>query len=466
MRTPLGVGITTHDRPSTLAVTLQHIRQFTAPYAKIVVVDDASQARERQATFRFDRNVGIARAKNKCLELLDDCEDIFLFDDDCYPIAEQWWQPYLDSPEPHLCYTFLDLAGPRKMHDVHEVYRDDRHVAFTASRGCMYYLNHRVLDVVGGYDPAYGLWGYEHGAYSNRIHSAGLTSWRFADVVDSSKLFHSMDEYEEVPTGRSVPLNVRQRLVKSNVVRYRDDWDSDRYIDYREQHDLVLTCYFTSQIDPQRGKRAPADPGLLDPLLHSLRGHHVVVLHDGLHVQDSGLVHWEYVAPSTLNAYEQRNLAYYNYLRAHPEVRNVWVVDGTDVVMLRDPFPHMQPGKLYIGSETTILGCDWTVKHSRSADMVALLAEFGSQTLLNCGLIGGERELLMRFFHRVYSKLTDNLRARALGIERNLTGLGDMGAVNLVAWREFADRLVYGPQINTIFKAFERNNTVAWWRHK
>lgn len=73
-----------------------------------------------EATYRFEENVGIARHKNKCLELLADagCEHLFLFDDDAYPLVEDWWRPYVDSPEPHLMRIFLDLAGPRKMRDI------------------------------------------------------------------------------------------------------------------------------------------------------------------------------------------------------------------------------------------------------------------------------------------------------------------------------------------------------------
>jgi hypothetical protein len=35
----------------------------------------------------------------------------FLWDDDAWPIADNWHLPYIESPEPHLAYQFLDLAG-------------------------------------------------------------------------------------------------------------------------------------------------------------------------------------------------------------------------------------------------------------------------------------------------------------------------------------------------------------------
>src|SRR5690606_10124331 len=81
----IGVGITTHNRPEIFAKTLAEMRKHLPPGAKLVVVDDASKEPVAEADYRFEENAGIARAKNKCLELLDGCEHIFLFDDDCYP---------------------------------------------------------------------------------------------------------------------------------------------------------------------------------------------------------------------------------------------------------------------------------------------------------------------------------------------------------------------------------------------
>src|SRR5690349_8979887 len=102
----VGIGITAHNRPQVFGHTLKMVRRFAPAGSEIVVVDDASDTPEPAAIFRFDRNAGIARAKNKCLELLDaaGCDQLFLFDDDTYPIAKGWELPYIESPEPHLMY--------------------------------------------------------------------------------------------------------------------------------------------------------------------------------------------------------------------------------------------------------------------------------------------------------------------------------------------------------------------------
>src|SRR5690606_11244947 len=78
----IGIGITTRNRPEALKTTLENVRKHFPPGARLVVVDDASEKPVPEADFRFPRNVGIARAKNKCLKMLQDCEHLFLLDDD------------------------------------------------------------------------------------------------------------------------------------------------------------------------------------------------------------------------------------------------------------------------------------------------------------------------------------------------------------------------------------------------
>lgn len=456
----IGIGITTHDRPDVFAETYRRIVELS-PGARIVVVDDASRAPVAGATYRFAEQAGIARAKNKCLELLADCAHIFLFDDDAYPLREGWWRPYVESPEPHLMRIFADFATGRKLlNDIAEIYRDSEHVAFTGPRGVMLYLERHVLDVVGGMDPGFGLWGWEHGDLSNRIHAAGLTTWRFADVVDSDQLIHSLDEHQAVK--RSVPKDVRDDHAPPNVRRYHEQRHEPAYREFRQQHDVVLTCLLTRQPDPQRGRRMDADAGQLAELLGSLAGHRAVVLHDGLDATSTDAV--EYVRVETaLNPYFERWVAYWRYLRAHPEIARVWCVDGTDVALLQDPFPAMEPGRLYVGSETTTVGSGWLHKHHPA--IRPWIAENGHLQLLNAGLVGGSRAVVMAFLHDLIRTIADNAIDRHNGDEQDDIGSTDMGAFNLVARTRWAGSLVYGPQVNTVFKANEPNGW-SWWRHK
>ena len=95
----IGVAITTHNRRDTALQTVATWKRMLPDGAIIIVVDDASVEPYPNADHRFDVNVGIAKAKNKCIELLIErgCDELFLADDDCYPTSLDWWKAYVES---------------------------------------------------------------------------------------------------------------------------------------------------------------------------------------------------------------------------------------------------------------------------------------------------------------------------------------------------------------------------------
>ena len=104
------------------------------------MVDDGSKSAavvsDGVQLLRHDESLGIVASKNASLAALmaAGCEHLFLWDDDTWPIADNWHLPYIESPEPHLAYQFLDLAGRNKLNDLSVLYRDDQHVAYTGQR--------------------------------------------------------------------------------------------------------------------------------------------------------------------------------------------------------------------------------------------------------------------------------------------------------------------------------------------
>lgn len=356
-RSAIGIAITTHNRPEVLKRAIeQHIKHLPSG-ALVVVIDDGSMPQaivpDGVTLLRHESSRGIVASKNASLTALVDagCEHIFLWDDDAWPIADDWHQPYIESPEPHLAYQFLDLAGPRKINDMTVLYRDDKHIAYSGQRGVMLYYHRRAVDKVGGFDPVYGRGMHEHPDLALRIHNAGLTSWAFADVAGSEKLIHSMDEYEE--GARTIPRPEREALDTKNAViyGYRRDSGYTGYAEYRTQRDVVITTLLTSQPDPQRGTKMTASPDMLDKWAASLLQCGRIALVDELQTApaDVELCHVSYVK---MNVYFRRWLHIWQHLRDHPEYRFVWCTDGTDVEMLRSPWDEMQPGKVYVGSRT------------------------------------------------------------------------------------------------------------------
>jgi hypothetical protein len=467
MSCSIGIGITTHSRPGVLAKALEQWRRFLPDGAKLVVVDDASEP-AAEADYRFDENAGIPRAKNKCLEMLDGCEHVFLADDDCWPIADEWWKPYVESPEPHLGYQFLDLAGPRKLHDITEVHRDETHVAYSDQRGCLLYYHRSALDAVGGFDPIYGRGMYEHGDLADRIHSAGLTTWRYADVVGSEKLWHSMDEHEEVD--RSIPKEDRRDLVSANRDRHHKR-RAERfagYVEYRQPDrsglNVVITTLLTSRPDPQRGVKWDPTPDLLEAWSASVKGAQCLVLADELETAPRN-VDVVRVPDVDDNVYMRRWMHIYQHLRAHPEYGFVWITDGTDVTMLREPWADMDPTKLYLGSEPSMLAIPWMMANHPAQRYQKFMRTNRNKKLLNAGLVGGDRTTVMKFAQDMVTEAHDLKAARFWRNEPKGAEIGDMAAFNLVAYTRWASRIVTGPTVHTVFRSRSDNGT-AWWQHK
>ncbi|HEJ0180571.1 TPA: glycosyltransferase family 2 protein [Citrobacter koseri] len=466
----IGIAISTHNRPQVLANSLEQHRKYLPPGAVVFVIDDGSNPPAKVPDWcnliRHDKSLGIVASKNASLTALMDagCEHLFLWDDDAYVIADGWHLPYIESPEPHLAYQFLDLAGPRKLNDLAVLYSDDKHVAYTGQRGVMLYYHRSAIERVGGFDWIYGRGMYEHSDLALRIHNAGLTTWAYADVTGSDKLIHSLDEHEAVD--RSVPTADRKALVERNVKIHNERRDTGftGYVEYRQRRDVVITTLLTSQPDPQRGTKMTASPDMLTTWVKSIRGADAVVLADQLTSAPDG-AQLVTVPDVAMNVYFRRWLHIWQHLRDHSEYRFVWCTDGTDVEMLCPPWEEMEAGKLYVGSEPKTYADAWAKQNHPERIYQEFIEQHRDDVMLNAGLLGGTRADVMTFTHgivRLYYRLESY---RFWKKEQAGAAVGDMLAFGIVA-KSFGDRIVTGPRIHTVFKSEGIGKEYAWWRHK
>lgn len=466
----IGIAITTHNRPAVLAKTIeQHLKHMPAG-AKFIVIDDGSAPAATAAgieIIRHEKSLGIVASKNRSLEALIDagCEHLFLWDDDAYPISDNWHVPYIESPEPHLAYQFLDLAGAQKLKDMAVLYRDEQHVAYTGQPGVMLYYHRSAIEKVGGFDPVYGRGMYEHPDLALRIHNAGLSTWAFADVTGSEKLIHSLDEHMTVE--RSVPRPDREALVKRNVGIYNSRRDSGYtgFAPYRRERDVVITTLLTNQPDPQRAAPMKADESLLLAWAASIRGAVAIVLADQLCAAPAGasLIN---VPAVQMSPYFARWVHIYQHLRAHPEYRFVWCTDGTDVEMLREPWAEMVPGKIYVGSEHKTYADGWMKANHHGRAYDDFIDQHRDEPLLNAGLLGGSRDDVMEFAHRIIRLHYRIESQRFWKMEAATATAVDMGAFGMAA-KSLGDRVVTGPKVHTVFKSDDGiGKEFAWYRHK
>lgn len=441
----IGIGVTTHNRNALVASTIEKILA-TTPGAKLVVVDDASQQPVKLAgaeVYRFENNVGIARAKNKCLELLTDCDHIFLFDDDTYPLQAGWYEPYIASPEHHLMYLFENWASGKPVGDDAIVYKDDQVIAHHHSRGCMLYVDKLALATVGGMDTRFGKAMNEHLDWSIRIHNAGLTTFKYMDVPGSEQLIYSMDQHQEVATS----ITNRRQYNEGNKHLLTASETSTEYIPYGK--DVVIACYFAGVLDVQRNTTWAADFKLIEKLKQSVErnGIEFVLIHNCFDLPNK-------VTTST-TPYFERWLKEWQYLRDRRDISNVFVVDATDVDMINNPFAHIKPGKLYVGDEPGLtIASKWMLMRHQEPSVNRYLRENSHLPLLNCGVVGGERKLVMQLCRDMYSY--------HMAAPQDLT---EMGIFNKLLHTKYADVVEYGRHVTSLFKKFERY-TNAWFRHK
>ena len=163
--------------------------------------------------------------------------------------------------------------------------------------------------------------------------------------------------------------------------------------------------------------------------------------------------------------FRARWLHIYQFLRAHPEYHLVWCTNGTDVEMLREPWAEMAPGKIYVGSEHKTYADEWMRINHHGSAYQQFLDQHRDEPLLNAGLLGGCREDVMEFAHRVIRLYYRIESHRFLKMETAPATLVDMGAFGMAA-KSFGDRIVTGHKVHTIFKTDGFGKEVAWFRHK
>lgn len=209
----VGIGVTVHNRNEVFKNTYKQIKKYAPKNSVIVIVDDASTEPIESSDYRFEQNAGIARSKNKCIELLKEkgCTEIFLFDDDTYPIHPDWYKPYTESKYPHLMYIFTNCYRfGKKTTDITKLYSDSDIIAYSIPRGCMLYLNIAVLGDLASFDETFSKYGYEHQLLSESICNAGYTPYPFIDIHQSNKYIYSLDEHNEVKSSVDAKTKLRE----------------------------------------------------------------------------------------------------------------------------------------------------------------------------------------------------------------------------------------------------------------
>lgn len=222
----VGIAITTKNRPEVCRETFAILNDLRPKDSFIGVVDDGSAvppfgfSNNYMSQYRFNYSHGVGYAKNKCLEMLHNagCTHFFLFDDDCRPLVDKWWEPYVNSRLAHACWTF----DRKLISEVRDVWPVKDHDVYEKPNGCMLYFTRECIDKAGGWDLDFKGFGYEHVSLSDRIYNLGLTPARYIDVPNSKGLF----ELANVPSSFT---SKDRDMIPTNLHLYQQKYYSKEF---------------------------------------------------------------------------------------------------------------------------------------------------------------------------------------------------------------------------------------------
>jgi GT2 family glycosyltransferase len=188
----VGIGITTRNRPKALEACLKHFQAFPAEDSRVVIVDDASEPGYFDLAKKFivanpstlyvsnKQRLGVGGSKNVCLWNLRDCDHVFLFDDDAWPMVENWAETWIETLDGVGHAMFLAaLAGGKAQAvtaNVQPVKKIGRLISYTNGLGAMMYFSRECLNALGAFPVGKNWYGYEHVQMSIRARNAGFTN--------------------------------------------------------------------------------------------------------------------------------------------------------------------------------------------------------------------------------------------------------------------------------------------------
>jgi len=162
--------------------------------------------------------------------------------------------------------------------------------------------------------------------------------------------------------------------------------------------------------------------------------------------------------PNVNRWFIQKNWIKKNY----KSIDSVFMVDSTDVEMLKNPFKSLKENKIYCGNEFhNKLENEWMKKTQepllKIVDYRNLIEKYQDRELLNCGIVGGRKDIILKFLN--------NLCLLHERFSSDISGSTDMSVFNYNIYKYFLKKYVSGESINTRFKFYEYNDT-SWWKHK
>jgi hypothetical protein len=246
-----------------------------------------------------------------------------------------------------------------------------------------------------------------------------------------------------------------------------------------ENNNLILACHITSVYDVNRNTTLEDDNYALvrdwatSITQQKLQG---IIFHNNFSPEtcekysSDAISFVKITYNATFNPNVFRYFVYYTYLQEHlHRYKHIFLTDISDVTLVKnpfiDPFYLENSNALFCGDEAKTLNDDWMQAHSthlreRIADFAAYEQTFAHETLLNCGIIGGNAPLVFKFIEQLCAI------HQSANFDNKTAFTGDMGAFNYLVRTQFNKQIIHGAPVNTVFKEYENDRKDCWFRHK
>lgn len=200
------VSITTRNRPDLLDFCLKHFKHYKIENELDIVVSDDSSSEDNHlknkeicdnhgvAYLYSEARLGIAKNKNRSIDYLKTkgFDYLFLFDDDCWPRKDNWDKCFIYLVDKNNIQHSMHLveAGEVKVIKATEDYRVFRN----CGGFCLFFTKEAILDL-GGMNPNFGIYGFEHCELTRRAARRGFTN-NIAEYIapnTSGEYIYSLD---------------------------------------------------------------------------------------------------------------------------------------------------------------------------------------------------------------------------------------------------------------------------------
>jgi hypothetical protein len=193
----IGIGCTTYLRPECLAKWKQQIAKHTNMDNVLIYIADDSLERK-----------GVAFRKNECLRALKDCNYVFLFDDDCYPVKDGWAEFFINGNHNHLLFLNEKL---------HTKVSEQKNIEYYKNCGGVFmFLTKGIIKYTGAFDEKYELWGMEHCDYSVRI----LKEHGMYPMLKGTEQYLYSEDYSNPNHKSSIANEEKQLLFNKNFPKF------------------------------------------------------------------------------------------------------------------------------------------------------------------------------------------------------------------------------------------------------